>query len=393
MKLLKIVLFLFIYIHVQSQELAIEQSIEQSYEFAPSQNESYVSEVNYDNIELDLKETQTFPLPPIFVLNLDRSTERWAEAQVEMKKAGLDDIAVRLPAVDGRELSRADLLKVSTKIATFLQPRGVIGCYLSHRKFWQLVVDNQYESAIVFEDDVQLVPNFKEILTNNLIDVVEKNTTFDVLLLGAIGRVHPQGHDGLGVRVFSMYIGGNRPLKQISNTIIQPARPAGTHAYIVSYEGAKKLLSLCDKATFHVDLDAWRHRSLTIRMFDPMLAYQTFESTSLTELNERTSKGPRKFINDLITHTKFYNKVTEWAVEPYTHQPWSHVMDEPLLQFGPNGVVLTVKRHLAIVTTGASLAACLQLLGLTKQAKYVIGTLSAFLVGVRSIIWILMNWR
>jgi hypothetical protein len=29
----------------------------------------------------------------------------------------------------------------------------------------------------------------------------------------------------------------------------------GTHAYLVTYEGARKLLALCPKATFHVDLD------------------------------------------------------------------------------------------------------------------------------------------
>lgn len=29
----------------------------------------------------------------------------------------------------------------------------------------------------------------------------------------------------------------------------------GTHAYMVTYEGAKKLLALCPKATYHVDLD------------------------------------------------------------------------------------------------------------------------------------------
>ena len=29
----------------------------------------------------------------------------------------------------------------------------------------------------------------------------------------------------------------------------------GTHAYMVSKEGAQKLLALCTKAVFHVDLD------------------------------------------------------------------------------------------------------------------------------------------
>ena len=55
-----------------------------------------------------------------------------------------------------------------------------------------------------------------------------------------------------------------------------------------------------------------------------------------------------------------YRKVIDWMVEPYTQQPWSHVMDEPLMQFGPNGLILTVKRHLAVVSTGLSLAVLLR---------------------------------
>ena len=43
---------------------------------------------------------------------------------------------------------------------------------------------------------------------------------------GAIGRVHPEGKDGLGTRIFSAYIGGTRPLKRISEHLYQPRRPA-----------------------------------------------------------------------------------------------------------------------------------------------------------------------
>ena len=47
-----------------------------------------------------------------------------------------------------------DLMANSTFLARYLQPRGVIGCYLSHRTFWQLTVDRNYSSAIIVEDDI-----------------------------------------------------------------------------------------------------------------------------------------------------------------------------------------------------------------------------------------------
>lgn len=242
--------------------------------------------------EEEKKETvEEVRFPPIYVMNLARSVDRWIYAEKQMKGEGL--VVERLDAVDGRALSREQLLNQSTRMAMILQPRGVIGCYLSHRKFWQLVVDLNLESAIIFEDDVQLVPGFKGKLQEHLKAFGDEK--YDVVLLGAIGRVHPEGKDGVGTRMFSAYIGGTRPLKRISEHVYQPRRPAGTHAYMVSQQGARKLLYLCSKAVFHVDLDAWRHRSLVIRMFDPMLAYQTFESTSLTDV-----KGVRLVVGVIV---------------------------------------------------------------------------------------------
>ena len=183
----------------------------------------------------DPAETSTVIIPPIYVLNLDRSTKRWETTSELMRDAGLK--VHRLPAVDGRQLSPEELLKESTRLATFLQPRGVIGCFLSHRKFWQKVVDEDLESAIVFEDDVELVVDFKQKLEANLrklrADAVE-DQEFDVILLGAIGRVHPDADDAIGSLFFSHYIGGKRPLKHLTEYRYQPRRPAGTHAYMVS---------------------------------------------------------------------------------------------------------------------------------------------------------------
>ena len=108
-------------------------------------------------------------IPSIFIINLDRATDRWAKSQRAMSHAGLRSHQFsRLPAVDGRTLTAEELRNQSTKLATYLQPRGVIGCYLSHRKFWQLVVDRKLPRAIVFEDDILLVDGFKEKLLRNL---------------------------------------------------------------------------------------------------------------------------------------------------------------------------------------------------------------------------------
>lgn len=118
--------------------------------------------------------------PPMFVMNLERSIDRWKMAQIQMAGEGL--MVERFDAIDGRSLSTEELRNQSTRMAMFLQPRGVIGCYLSHRKFWQMVVDEGYESAIIFEDDVKLVPHFKEKLRGHL--ALLDDEKYDVVLLG-----------------------------------------------------------------------------------------------------------------------------------------------------------------------------------------------------------------
>ena len=83
---------------------------------------------------------------------------------------------------------------------------------------------------------------------------------------------------------------------------------------MISQKGAQKLLSLCSKATFHVDLDAFRHPSLTIFMFKPMLAFQTFADSSLTDLS------PRGGLLGMWKRSRPYKRIESWATDKTTQQ-------------------------------------------------------------------------
>ena len=121
-------------------------------------------------------------IPHMFVMNLDRATSRWENIQKVMSSAELQ--VERLPGIDGRTLTKAQLKQMSTPISVFFQPKGVIGCYLSHRKFWQYVVDRNYSSAIVFEDDVRLIPDFKNKLQYALQRLHDDKFQYDIVFLG-----------------------------------------------------------------------------------------------------------------------------------------------------------------------------------------------------------------
>lgn len=123
-----------------------------------------------DNLAMDANDDI---IPPIFVLNLDRSPDRWKRVSEEFTKAGLtvngpQAQVIRIPAIDGRALSASELRVETTFLSRHLQPRGVIGCYLSHRKFWKMVVDLGLDRAIVLEDDIVMVDDFKEQLAGNI---------------------------------------------------------------------------------------------------------------------------------------------------------------------------------------------------------------------------------
>lgn len=53
---------------------------------------------------------------------------------------------------------------------------------------------------------------------------LNESDPWDVILLGAIGRVHPEDKGGLLPRIFSGYFAGTRPLKKLSNNLYVPVR-------------------------------------------------------------------------------------------------------------------------------------------------------------------------
>lgn len=96
----------------------------------------------------------------VFVINLDRSVERRQLMAQRLAAMGLRPDFVQ--AIDGKACTadRPDMLTILTA--------GEVGCYLSHLKVWQMIVDRNLPVALVLEDDVQLsedTPHVLRVLT------------------------------------------------------------------------------------------------------------------------------------------------------------------------------------------------------------------------------------
>lgn len=91
----------------------------------------------------------------VFVINLDRQPKRWAFMEAQLAALGIRPI--RIPAVDGKASETRRL----SQAASYAQlTPGEIGCFESHRRAWQKIVDKNLPAALVLEDDVAVSSDF-----------------------------------------------------------------------------------------------------------------------------------------------------------------------------------------------------------------------------------------
>lgn len=94
-----------------------------------------------------------------FVISLERATQRLAHARTLLTQISLP--AEILPAVDGNAMSAEEISAVYQRVVH--KPRypaglrtGEIGCFLSHRAAWRMIVERDLDAALILEDDVRI---------------------------------------------------------------------------------------------------------------------------------------------------------------------------------------------------------------------------------------------
>jgi glycosyl transferase, family 25 len=172
-----------------------------------------------------------------FVINLDRSTDRLARMEAEFARVGMD--FERFAAIDGTNLPgecKPYFCDASGTIVSRLKP-GEVGAYASHISVWKRIVAKGVPVAVVCEDDAVLPGDLAQVL--------------DELL-----AVLPSGWDMIHLseppdRAF-------KPLTPLMNgrTLIRHSRiPFGAAAYLISREGATKMLTPAAPRRWAVDQD------------------------------------------------------------------------------------------------------------------------------------------
>ena len=174
------------------------------------------------------EEKKAAPWPAIFspVLVISICPERYARF---MHGAGwLGSLVEKVTGVDGRCLGTIEDLVATGVYAGGDRwnclTRGQIGCFLSHRKAWQRVVDGGFPTALITEDDCNLTPHPDTIRYLDRVVRDELDFPWEMLYLGR----NPALCKTIGPPV--------RP------HLVRTGKTWGLFAYVVTLEGARKLL-------------------------------------------------------------------------------------------------------------------------------------------------------
>ena len=171
-----------------------------------------------------MSDTKPFS-PPLFVINLERSSDRRASIAAQLDKLDIDFEI--FPASDGARLSQNELAQYDEKcvidqIARPMSPSEV-GCYLSHVRIWKKIVEENIPWAVVLEDDVDIHDDLAGILSA----VNKIPFKWDFIRLAGLGPTP-------SLRLYDL----NHKFEL--TVLLQGA--SGTQASCISRAGAQKLL-------------------------------------------------------------------------------------------------------------------------------------------------------
>lgn len=184
----------------------------------------------------------------ILIINMDKDVDRLDKIK---KSAELFNIKfTRVPGV------RVDdqYINTSPYISDFMKKygtKGMIGGFLAHKSVWEVVVKNNLEYAIILEDDIVFNENFNSSIDEILKDIHKLD--FDVLLLGSLVGGKPTKDYNFLDKISKFFLKSNE-YKYIDDKYHTPEFFGGSHAYIIKYESAKKLLEKLSIVTYYIDL-------------------------------------------------------------------------------------------------------------------------------------------
>jgi GR25 family glycosyltransferase involved in LPS biosynthesis len=183
----------------------------------------------------------------IFLINLERRSDRLDKFKKEALKSNIIKNYVRYPAFDGKLIDESTIKSIAdptackniienkTTCGLYLS-RGAIGLALTYRK----IFEECQSKTMLLEDDITIEEEFDEILS---LALKELPKDWDILYLG-------------------WHISNNLNIKKISDNIFEMnGQINGTQGWIINENSAKKLLKIFP-IKYQIDTEIYMHRDL-----------------------------------------------------------------------------------------------------------------------------------
>lgn len=198
----------------------------------------------------------------IFIINLDKDADRYQECLKQIHKYNITNYE-RFPAVNGAILTEKEKKNLTTDIGNIIASKSMIGCGTSHINIWKRIIKEGINKTLVLEDDFIFKDNFINKF-NHYYKYCPEN--YDILYL-TDNPLHNK----------------NIKIKDINDYYYKQLLVSQTVGYIISIEGARKILNHINKITYHIDVEL-AFLSITnsniniISLKDPLI-YQTYNTS------------------------------------------------------------------------------------------------------------------
>lgn len=214
----------------------------------------------------------------IFLINLDKDKERLNNSINQLNKYGITKFE-RFPAIYGSQLSSNEINNNTTIFGKMVASKGMIGCGLSHINIWKRIVNEGIKKTLILEDDFIL----KEDFLNKFNNVINKSPIYYDIIYLTDNIIHNK----------------NIKLYDIDDNYYKQLFLAQTLGYIITLEGAKKILKYINKVSYHIDVElcilSLLRNDINIISIKEPLIYQTF-----TTSNNTNDRHYPLLINDII---------------------------------------------------------------------------------------------
>ncbi len=245
-------------------------------------------------------------IPPVYVINMDESSDRLESMKEQCKRINID--IIRQVALDGRDINLSDFTQYDDNATRRFMGRslagGEIGCYMSHLSCAAQILKDGHDNAVVLEDDAKIGSDFLSALPEIIFWLNENRPDWHLVHLGP-NRMKISTHLGK--------IGSGRDFSILAAHYF----PMQTHALLWSRRGAEDFVRSLSQVKMPVDnaIREWLVRSGRGFAVWPPLVTQSDQASKIDSSNYKRKftdrtwnygylKQRRLIVNKLIARTK-----------------------------------------------------------------------------------------